>query len=64
MRITKAIADLRQQVHDDLRNQHPEWVQPNGQSPLCDAYEARLMNLIENSDLGLKQEDNQSGGQT
>ena len=46
MRITKAIANLRQQVHDDLRRQHPEWVLPNGESPMCDAYEARLMDLL------------------
>ena len=36
-------ADLRRQIHDDLRMQHPEWVQPNGESPKCDSYEARLM---------------------
>jgi hypothetical protein len=46
MRITNAIADLRQQIHDDLRRQHPEWVLPNGESPMCDAYEARLMDLL------------------
>ena len=34
--------ELRQQIHDDLRIQHPEWVQANGQSPICDSYEARL----------------------
>src|SRR5262249_11147661 len=49
MRITKAFADLRQQIHDDLRRQHPEWVLPNGESPMCDAYEARLMELLEPS---------------
>jgi len=38
--------ELQQQIHDDLRIQHPEWVQPNGESPLCDSYEARLMELI------------------
>jgi hypothetical protein len=47
MRITKAIADLRQQIHDDLRRQHPEWVLPNGECPTCDAYEARLMEEID-----------------
>jgi len=47
MEITKAIADLRQQIHDDLRTQHPDWVLPNGESPMCDAYEARLMDLLE-----------------
>ena len=39
-------AELRQQIHDDLRIQHPEWVQPNGESPICDSYDARLMELI------------------
>jgi len=39
-------ADLRKQLHDDLRIQHPEWVQPNGESPLCDSYEARLMKTL------------------
>jgi hypothetical protein len=38
--------ELRQQIHDDLRIQHPEWVEPNGESPLCDSYEARLMELL------------------
>ena len=47
MRITKAIANLRQQIHDDLRRQHPEWVLPNGESPMCDAYEARLMEELD-----------------
>ena len=39
--------ELRQQIHDDLRIQHPEWVQPNGECPLCDSYEARLMELLD-----------------
>ncbi|PYJ29457.1 MAG: hypothetical protein DME90_05490 [Verrucomicrobia bacterium] len=38
--------ELRQQIHDDLRIQHPEWVQPNGESPMCDFYEMRLMDLF------------------
>jgi hypothetical protein len=40
-------AELRQQIHDDLRIQHPEWVEPNGKSPMCDSYEARLMELLD-----------------
>jgi hypothetical protein len=39
--------ELRQQIHHDLRIQHPEWVQPNGESPMCDSYEARLMELLD-----------------
>jgi len=46
MRITNTIADLRRQIHDDLRRQNPEWVLPNGESPMCDAYEALLMDLL------------------
>ena len=40
-------SELRQKIHDDLRIQHPEWIQPNGQSPMCDAYEARLTELLD-----------------
>ena len=40
-------ADLRKQIHDDLRIQHPEWIQPNGESPTCDSYEARLMETLD-----------------
>jgi hypothetical protein len=39
--------ELRQQIHDDLRIQHPEWVEPNGESPTCDSYEARLVELLD-----------------
>jgi len=38
--------ELRHQIHDDLRIQHPEWVEPDGESPMCDFYEARLMELL------------------
>jgi hypothetical protein len=46
MLISNTIADLQHQIHDDLRRQHPEWVLPDGESPMCDAYEARLMDLL------------------
>ena len=39
-------AELRKQIHDDLRIQHPEWVQPNGESPMCDSYESRFVELL------------------
>jgi hypothetical protein len=39
--------ELRQQIHDDLRIQHPEWVQPNGECPECDFYEARLIEELD-----------------
>jgi hypothetical protein len=40
--------ELRQQIHDDLRIQHPEWVEPNGGCPMCDSYESLLAELLEN----------------
>ena len=46
-------AELQQQIHQDLRIQHPEWVEPNGDCPTCDAYESRLAEL-----LGLTQRSN------
>ena len=49
--------DLRKQIHHDLRIQHPEWVQPNGKSPMCDSYEARLMELLD----GLKRSEPSTG---
>jgi hypothetical protein len=39
--------ELRQQIHHDLRVQHPEWIKSNGESPMCDSYEARLLVLLE-----------------
>jgi hypothetical protein len=42
-----AYAKLLQQIHDDLRLQHPEWIQPDGRSPMCDSYETRLMGLLD-----------------
>ncbi len=43
----RTYTELRQQIHDDLRIQHPDWVQPNGESPTCDVYEARLTQLLD-----------------
>ena len=33
--------ELRQQIHDDLRIKHPEWIEPNGESSMC------LMELLD-----------------
>ena len=38
---------LQLQIHDDLRTQHPEWIEPNGECPICDFYEARLAQLLQ-----------------
>jgi len=38
--------ELRRQMHDALREQHPEWVEPNGNSPICESYELRFAELL------------------
>ena len=38
--------ELQQQIHDDLRIQHPEWVKSNGKSPMCDSYDACLTEML------------------
>ena len=30
----RTCTELRQKIHGDLRNQHPEWVEPNGESSM------------------------------
>src|SRR6266508_6391277 len=37
---------LQQQIHQALRVQHPDWVEPNGNCPTCDSYESRLAELL------------------
>jgi hypothetical protein len=39
--------ELQQQIHDDLRIQHPDWVDSDGSSPMCDSYETRLTELLD-----------------
>lgn len=39
-------AELQQEIQYALRAQHPEWVQPNGESPTCDSYESRFAELL------------------
>ena len=45
--------ELQQQIHQDLRIQHPDWIEPNGNCPTCDSYESRLAELF-----GLNQRSN------
>ncbi len=42
----RSYAELRALIRASLRVQHPEWIQPNGESPICDEYEARLADLL------------------
>jgi len=37
---------LQRQMHAALLKEHPEWVQPNGECPMCDAYDSRLAELL------------------
>ncbi|HEX4665937.1 MAG TPA: hypothetical protein VH207_05005 [Chthoniobacterales bacterium] len=41
-----AYVGLQREMHDALRAQHPEWITPDGESPICDSYEERLAQLL------------------
>ncbi len=34
---TQSYVQLQHQIHDALREQHPDWVQPNGDCPTCES---------------------------
>jgi hypothetical protein len=40
-------AELQKMIHDALRIQHPEWVGLDGQSEMCEFYEARFAKLLD-----------------
>jgi len=42
----RSYAELQEQLRNDLRAQHPEWIDANGNSPMVDWYEQRLAELI------------------
>jgi hypothetical protein len=42
----RSYSQLQQQIHDALRVQHPEWIEPNGDCPTCESYESRLAELL------------------
>ena len=48
---THSCTELRQQIHDDLRIQHPEWVERNGESS---------MSLMEELDTLMRRGSNES----
>ena len=37
---------LQRQIHDALREQHPEWIEQNGDCPTCESYESRFAELL------------------
>ncbi len=47
------VHQLQNEIHDALRVQHPDWIEPNGDCPTCESYESRLAEL-----LGLSSSDN------
>jgi hypothetical protein len=42
----RSYAELRELIRASLRTQNPDWVEPNGDSPICDSYEARFAELL------------------
>lgn len=42
----RTYTELQEQLHRDLLAQHPEWIEPNGESPKCDDYDRRFAELI------------------
>ena len=42
----RTYSELQKLIHDALRNQHPEWIEANGTSPLLDSYDARFADLL------------------
>ena len=42
----RQISELQQEIHDALRVQHPDWVEPDGDCPTCESYESRLAELL------------------
>jgi hypothetical protein len=42
----RTYAELQQQMHYALREQDPEWIEPDGDSPTCHSYERRFAELL------------------
>jgi hypothetical protein len=42
----RSYAESRELIRASLRTQNPEWAEPNGDSPICDSYEARFAELL------------------
>jgi hypothetical protein len=42
----RSYVQLQDQIHDALREQHPEWIEKNGDCPTCESYESRFVELI------------------
>jgi hypothetical protein len=42
-----SFVQLQRQIHDALREQHPEWIEQNGDCPTCESYESRFAELLD-----------------
>ena len=39
----QTLADLRRKIHDALREQNRQWIDPNGESSICESYDAAVL---------------------
>ncbi len=42
----RSYAELRERMHEALRNEHPEWLEADGSSPMLELYDARFAELL------------------
>jgi len=57
----RTYAELRELIRVSLGAQNPEWIEPDGRSPICKIYEARFAKLIGMAELD---KDDERGGMT
>jgi hypothetical protein len=43
----RSYVQLQREIHEALRKQHPEWIEPNGDCPTCESYESRFAELLD-----------------
>jgi hypothetical protein len=43
----RSYVQLQHQIHDALREQHPEWIDENADCPTCESYESRFAELLD-----------------
>jgi queuine/archaeosine tRNA-ribosyltransferase len=43
----ESYVQLQREIHDALREQHPESIEKNGDCPTCESYESRFAELLE-----------------
>jgi len=43
----RSYVQLQREIHDALREQHPEWIEQDGDCPTCESYESRFAELLE-----------------